>query len=271
MIRTWQITEQHPEQIEFADNSSLDAVTRQLPDGYYSTFRTYAGGTRVLGLRAHLERLYRPLSALDVEATALRRHLAGLLKGYPREARVRVMVTKPGRLYISIEPLRLLPREVYETGVRVQTIAMARITPRLKSTAFISRSQEQRKEIARKGIFEALMVKNGRILEGMTSNFFYVNAAARLGTARRDVLLGVTQRTVIRVARAIGLELEYRPLRQDRLEAAREAFITSSSRGIVPVVQIDDVMIGDGRVGSITRKLRAAYDEYVAAKAEQII
>jgi branched-chain amino acid aminotransferase len=237
----------------------------------------------VLGLTAHLKRLQ------NADASLLRRSLTQLLEPYrPGEARVRVMQTKSGEIHIAIEPLRSLPREVYENGVRVETTGIRRISPREKSTAFISQSDEERKKIAKMGIFEALLVKNGRILEGMTSNFFYVVPRAPesawglrersevqlkggiLCTAQRDILLGVTRRTVIRVARGRGVEVRYSPLKLDQLSAVGEAFITSSSRGVVPVVKIDDVTVGEGRVGEVTRQLSAAYEAYLLCKAEKI-
>jgi branched-chain amino acid aminotransferase len=273
MIHTWQITSKQTKRVEFPKHSSLDEITRQLPDGFYSTFRTYGQGTRVIGLKAHLQRLYQPVKSPDASEGTLREHLRLFLRDYPNEARVRVVMTRDGQLYVTIEPLKQLPREIYENGVRVETVEMARNTPRLKSTAFIERSQEERKHIAREGVFEALMVKNGKITEGMTSNFFYVAQVGNLrylGTSQRDILFGVTRRTVIRVARGIGLQMKYQPLRRDQLEAVREAFITSSSRGVVPVVQIDNVTVGEGRVGPITRQLSAAYEAYVLARAEKI-
>ena len=97
-----------------------------------------------------------------------------------------------------------------------------------------------------------------------------LSAQDKLYTAQRDILLGVTRRTVIRVARGMGLEVKYQPLKRDQLKVPREAFITSSSRGVVPVIQIDDVTVGQGRPGQITKQLSAAYEAYVLAKAEQI-
>lgn len=264
MIQTWKIAKNKAEEIHFPDSSSLDAITRQLPDGYYSTFRTYDACTRVIGLKAHLRRLP------GADASSLRRHLRLLLEpNQADEARVRIMETKQGRFYISIEPLKRLPPEVYERGVRVETTEIQRASPRVKSTAFIGASDEERKKIARIGIFEALLVKNGRILEGMTSNFFYVRDGV-LCTAQRGILLGVTRTTVIRAARGRGVEVRYKPLKLDQLSAVDEAFITSSSRGIVPVVQIDEVAVGEGRVGELTRQLSAAYEAYVVQKAERI-
>ena len=182
--------------------SSLDAVTRQLPDGYYSTFRTYDGCRRVLGLKAHLRRLYDPVTSPEVSASFLRRQLNLLLEHFaPDEARVRVIMTKQGKVYVAAEPLKPLSAEIYENGVRVETTQIHRDSPRLKSTAFIGASNSERKHIAQEGIFEALLVKNGKILEGMTSNFFYVKDNI-LYTAQHGILLGVTRRTVIHLARA---------------------------------------------------------------------
>ena len=273
MIRIWHITPKQNIELDLNDSSSLDAVTRQLPDGYYSTFRTYDGCRRVLGLKAHLRRLYDPVTSPDVSASFLRRQLTPLLEHFlPDEARVRLIMTKQGKVYVVAEPLKLLSNEVYENGVRVETTQIHRDSPRLKSTSFISASDSERKHIAQEGIFEALLVKNGIILEGMTSNFFYVlrTESAAVYTARRGILLGVTRRTVIHLARGRGVEVKYQPLKLNHLSAVDEAFITSSSRGVVPVIQIDEGTIGQGRPGQITRKLMSAYDEYVLKHAEMI-
>ncbi|MFT3894667.1 MAG: aminotransferase class IV [Anaerolineales bacterium] len=264
MITLHQIQNDRAQSLTLPDMSSLDAITRQLPDGYYSTFRTFDGCTRVIGLSAHLRRLP------NIDGSSLRRNLLLLLEPYrPGEARVRLILTKQGELYISIEPLKLLTREIYENGVEVETTLLYRNDPRVKSTAFIGVSNDERKHIAQQGIFEALLVKNGKILEGMTSNFFYIMDDI-LYTAQRDILLGVTRTMVIRAARGIGMEVRYRPLKLDQLPAVKEAFITSSSRGIVPVIQIDAVKVGRRKVGQTTMLLMKAYDEYVLKQAEKI-
>jgi branched-chain amino acid aminotransferase len=64
--------------------------------------------------------------------------------------------------------------------------------------------------------------------------------------------------------------VRYSPLKLDQLPAVKEAFITSSSRGVVPVVQIDDIRVGQGKTGRITKELMRAYDAYVSKKAELI-
>ena len=288
MINLYQMEKTEAISMTLPDISSLDAITRQLPSGYYSTFRTYDECTRVLGLKSHLRRLFDPVTMPDVSASELRRKLLSLLEPFRLgEARVRVMMTKQGQVYVAIEPLKSLLSEVYENGVRVETIKLQRSDPRLKSTVFISASESERRHIAQEGAFEALLVRNGRILEGMTSNFFYVmrsrasssfvvkdtpQSARRdvLFTAQRDVLLGVTRRMVIHLARGRGLEVRYRALRLNQLLDVSETFITSSSRGVVPVVQIDNVGVGQRRPGPITQMLMSAYNDYVLEHAEKI-
>jgi branched-chain amino acid aminotransferase len=283
MINLFRLGKSQASPVKLPDMSSLDAITRQLPDGYYSTFRTYSGGTRVIGLSAHLHRLP------DVDGSALRRSLIQLLEPYrPGEERIRVLETKQRHVYVAIEPLKLLPRDVYEKGVRVETTSIQRINPREKSTTFISASNDERNHIAQAGIFEALLVKDGKILEGMTSNFFYVLRAERastalvartaphsaqrgiLYTAQKNILLGVTRTMLIRAARGRGVDVRYRALELSQLRTVKEAFITSSSRGVVPVIQIDDVRVGQGRVGRVTKELIRAYAEYVNRRAEKI-
>lgn len=275
MIHVWHITPKENIHLDL-DLPSLDEVTGHLPDGFYSTFRTYDNCKRVLGLTAHLQRLYEPVSTAKVDEAHLRRQLAELLRqNCQGEARVRLAMTREGEAYIAIQPLTPLSREVYEHGVRVVTTTIQRHQPHLKSTSFISQSQSARSEIAREGIFEALLVKDGKILEGMTSNFFYVpqgggEGARTLCTAQEEILLGVTRQNVIEIARGQGMQIRFEPLAADAVTTIEEAFITSSSRGVVPVVEIDHHPVGEGIPGSLTRRLMAAYEAYVLEKAEMI-
>jgi branched-subunit amino acid aminotransferase/4-amino-4-deoxychorismate lyase len=252
--------------------SSLDEATGQLPKrAYYSTFRTFAACTRVLGLDTHLKRLYEPVPIPAVEVGALRRTLSALLEPYrPDEARVRAVMTTQGKTYLLFEPLTPLPQALYERGVRVKTTITQRLHPQLKSTTFIRRSSSERERIAKAGLLDALLVKDGKILEGITSNFFYVSYAGVLCTAHDDILLGVTRQTVIDIAQTNGLQVKYEPLDQNQITAARESFITSSSRGIVPVNEIDGIRVGEGRPGPITKQLMRAYDLYVLEHVEPI-
>ena len=253
--------------------TTFDELTHQLPQGFYTTFRTYDGGKRVLGLKAHLERLYKPATLLKinpaVSVETLRHQAAQILDNYPDEARVRLVMTKDGDIYIALTALIPLPPEIYQYGVKVITTDVQRESPRLKLTAFIGASESTRAQIARSEIFEALLVRKNTILEGMTSNFFYVKDKI-IGTAQNHILLGVTRRTVLRVIRGSGFDIVYRPLKREQVAALSEAFLTSSSRGIVPIIQIDDTSVGEGSPGPITKKLMDGYKLYVKQHAEII-
>jgi branched-chain amino acid aminotransferase len=256
---------------------TLDDVSRQLPQGLYSTFRTLDGCRKVLGLSTHLDRLYKPARPVEASPSVSRGELREMLKQIlvayqPGDARIRVSLAldeTPGQIFIALEPLKLLPESVYQHGIKVITTEIARAAPRLKSTAFIQSSESERQALRKAGMEEALMVRNGHILEGLTSNFYSV-AGEKLITARYGILLGVTRRAVLRLARSAGLRIEYRPLRMAELPSIDEAFITSSSRAVVPVVEVNGMPIGQGRPGNVAKMLRRAYDQYVLDRAESL-
>jgi branched-chain amino acid aminotransferase len=172
-------------------------------------------------------------------------------------------------MYVLLQELQALPPAVYRDGVRVNVSMTSREKPALKQTTFISESSSERKRVGG-DIFEILLTHNGRILEGMTSNFFHVRDGV-LHTAGRGVLSGVTRQTVITIARQAGIQVRYKALSLPEIPGIDEAFITSSSRGVVPVVQISDQPVANGKVGGITKQLIGLYQQGVLDMAESII
>jgi len=258
--------------------SSLDKLTGKLSQGFYTTFSTLAQGTRVLGLQAHLNRLYLPAAETglhpSVDERGLRNQVARLVQETIQgEARVRLILTRDtGDVYVGIQSFIPLPESVYRDGVHVITSTVSRSDPRIKGTDFITRSAEQRK-LVQGDVFEILLTHNGRILEGMTSNFYGIRHMGRTGaalvTAQKGILLGVTRRAVLRLARGEGMSVDYRaPLIGERFD---EAFLTSSSRGVVPIVKIDGQPVGQGRVGVWAQRLSKAYQAYVEKRSETIL
>ena len=259
------------------DMTDFDSMTTSLPTGLYTTFRTYAERTRVIGLRAHLERLYLPAKAQGIvpavrKQDALREVLFDLLQGLNApEARVRLIMdtsVEPGIMYVLIQPMQALPAEIYSKGIHLEISKTSRERPSLKQTAFIGESAFDRTRVGG-DIFEILLTNKGRILEGMTSNFFYVRDGM-LCTAGRGVLIGVTRQTVIAIAKQEEINVCLKALELIELPLIEEAFITSSSRGVVPVVQIGEQQIGNGQVGAMTRKLMNLYETEVLSLAEEI-
>jgi D-alanine transaminase len=122
------------------------------------------------------------------------------------------------------------------------------------------------KQLAREqGAREAWFVdREGHVTEGSSSNAWIVSREGRVITRRADrgILRGITRTVLIEVIKAEGLELEERPFTAEEAYAAREAFLTSASQVVLPVVWIDDRPIGNGAPGSVATALRAKFHEH---------
>jgi branched-chain amino acid aminotransferase len=248
-------------------------VSLRLPNGAYTTLRTY-DTDRIIGLSAHLQRLIDSSQMLQrpysIDPVAIRATLRDIIARENQPA-LRVRLTVPldvDEILISVEPFEVYPAEFYQRGVRCATTRLSRHTPQAKSTDFIAASRET-KAASDPGIHELLIVNRaGEILEGISSNFYAVIDGV-LRTAGQDVLEGITRSIVLQEATAI-IPIEYRPLKVSELDRVTEAFITSSSREVMPVIQIDEHVIGKGQPGLITQTLLEKYREELARNAEVV-
>jgi hypothetical protein len=110
-----------------------------------------------------------------------------------------------------------------------------------------------------------MLAEDGAVLEGLSSNFYGVLAGV-LRTEQERVLPGVTRSLVIELAVGL-LPMAPVPVRREELPELQEAFLTSVSRGIVPVVRIDDVVVGGGHPGPATQELMRRLAERVEQEA----
>ena len=253
---------------------TMQAASAQLPNGAYTTFRTYASN-RVLRFHQHITRLETSAallgqtSTLDEAAitTAIRDALqqARASAGWTAsEARFRLTFAPP-HLFISIEPFTPYPASLYDTGVNCATVRLRRSNPHAKSTSFIAPAAQAYQTLPQ-GAHEGLMVaEDGSLLEGLSSNFFAVYNGT-LHTEEARVLLGVTRSLVLEVAAPV-LPISTRAVILNELPHISECFITSVSREILPVVRIDDIVIGNGRPGPITQTLMARFAELIEREA----
>ncbi|HNX49805.1 MAG TPA: aminotransferase class IV [Thermoanaerobaculaceae bacterium] len=250
---------------------SLDAQSLDLPDGVYTTLRTY-GGTRIVGLVDHLRRLADSARLIDIRYAldlawlrdGLRRVL--MAAGHP-EARLRITVPRTAnQTLFGVEPFLPYPEHLYSAGADSTTSCLARVNPLAKTTHFIPSASEARAGLDPR-VHELLLVDDsGRILEGSSSNFFAV-LDGELRTASAGVLLGVTRSIVLRLAAEL-MPVHEEAIRLPDLPRCPEAFITSSSREVMPVVRVDDMPVGDGRPGPVTRDLMRRYREHLLELAE---
>ena len=256
--------------------SSLDSGTQQLPGGGYTTLRTF-GGTRVLRMNEHFERLDESAhlmgSLVQIPRQTVRAALRQAVMEHPApERRARLILDlqkEPGAIYILVEGLDVPSEQDYARGVRAVTRPMHRDNPKAKQTAFIEQAAQVRRALP-PGVNEALMVgPDGRLLEGLSSNFFAVRHGV-VWTEEQGVLSGITRHVVLDCAAEAHIEIVKEGIRCADLPEIQEAFITSASRAVLPVTEIDGQPVGAGAPGAVTRRLLAAYQARMEAEVEEI-
>lgn len=152
-------------------------------------------------------------------------------------------------------------------GVKATTTEVVRERPTVKSLNYIGAivAVERAKK---EGAVEALYrLPSGDITEGTRANFFIIKGR-QLITPALEVLPGITRQVVLRLA-TTSFDVIERPIHMAELTEADEAFITSSTKEVLPVVQVDDITIGDGSPGEGTLSLLRAFREYAWSLAQQ--
>jgi branched-chain amino acid aminotransferase len=254
-------------------------------EGVYETLRTYNG--RPFLFDRHMRRLRASAGMINLEvpltdaAIAARFdetvHAAGLT-GTGREAYVRLLVTR-GIGDLSYDPAACatpsvvviakphvdLPDSTYGHGVTVALVSIVRnhpdsVSPRIKSNNLLNNSLAMQ-EAVRRGGFEGIMRNyRGELAECTTSNLFIVrHGEALTPPIDAGVLAGITREYLFEIGAAIGVAMREAVLHDGDLFAADEAFLTSSTREVVPIVRVDDRTIGTGRPGAVTHKLLDAF------------
>jgi D-alanine transaminase len=156
-----------------------------------------------------------------------------------------------------------------ETGVAVVTVPDLRWKRRdIKSVALLAQVLAKQ-AAAEAGVYEAWMVEDGYVTEGSSSTAFIVTTEGRIVTRplSHAVLPGITRLAVMQLAQENGLALEERPFTVEEALAASEAFLTSASSFVMPVVAIDGKPVGSGAVGPQARRLRSLYLDMASAPA----
>jgi len=117
---------------------------------------------------------------------------------------------------------------------------------------------------AEAGVGEAVFVDNGNIVEGASSSVFIVSKGGEIITRPKShsILPGITRKTVLAIVAEQGLKFVERTITVEEFKSAAEAFITSASTFVMPVVDLDGVQIGDGAPGPVTNRLRERYIEF---------
>ena len=257
-------------------------------DGLFETLRCYRG--QPFALHEHVDRLARSAALLQIPCSDapehwLRRIRALLEKNGHQSADcvIRIQLSRGGDAttdLIEVDPaslppvswiqLRALPEELprwQREGVRMLSLqaSFARGNfPQLKSLNYLPAIMALR--FARGAGFDeaCLLNRQGKLLEGATSNVFLVqDGRVRTPSPRLGILAGLARARVLRLAASLGLHVEEAASELRDLLIADEVFLTSSVREIVPAVVVDQATIGGGQPGPITRQLQQAYRQEV--------
>jgi branched-chain amino acid aminotransferase len=259
-------------------------------EGIYETLRTYNGEPFLFD--RHLRRLRKSASMLtlavpvDDPQIAVRVRetvIAAGLGEAGNEAYIRILITRGvGELTYDpaacAEPTFVVivkrqlnpPPEAYEHGVRVALVSTVRnhpasVNPIIKSNNLLNNALAMQ-EAFRRGAFEGVMRNyRGELAECTTANLFVVRGGAAL-TPPLDagLLAGITREFLFEVGSELGIPVREQVLRDDDLFGADEAFLSSTTREIVPIVRVDDSTIANGRPGPVTRALLAGFRQKAA-------
>jgi D-alanine transaminase len=255
----------------------------QFSDGVYEVCEVRGG--RLIDERRHIIRLERSLSELRIAMPMSPAALGVVLREVIRRNRVRWGIvylqitrgvarrdhafppagTEPSVVVTARNMDLAAAEKLADAGVAVISVPenrWARVD--IKSVSLLPNVLA--KQAAREqGAREAWFVDNeGRVTEGSSSNAWIVTRDGKVVTRHADqaILRGITRTVVLDVLKAHGLTLEERPFTLDEAHGAREAFITSASQIVLPVVRIDGRPVGNGAPGLIASALRRDYHSH---------
>jgi D-alanine transaminase len=246
-------------------------------DGVYEV--TSVLGGKLIDFAGHAARLSRSLSELEMarpvdDETLLEIHRELVARNEVVDGLVYLQITRGAADRDFLYPTDATPTLVMFTqskpgladssasrsGIKVISIPDIRWGRRdIKTVQLLYPSMG--KMLAKKaGADDAWMVEDGMVTEGTSNNAYIVKGnkiiTRHLGT---EILHGITRAAVLRFAREAQMEVEERPFTIDEAMAADEAFITSASAFVMPVVSIDGAVLGDGAPGKVSRRLREIY------------
>jgi branched-chain amino acid aminotransferase len=255
-------------------------------EGVYETLRTYNGQPFLFDRHMRRLRASAGMLALDVppgdaaidERCRQTMRVAALGETAGGEAYIRILVTRgigdltydlaacpAPSIVIIVKQHQEPPPEVFDRGVKVALVAIVRnhpdtVNPRIKSNNLLNNALAMQ-EAFRRAAFEGVMRNyKGELAECTQSNLFVVkNGVALTPPLDAGLLPGITREFLLEVGADIGIEVRDAVLHDEDLFGADEAFLTSTTREAVPIVQVDERVIGSGRPGPVTRALLEEY------------
>ncbi|HOM80396.1 MAG TPA: branched-chain-amino-acid transaminase [Armatimonadota bacterium] len=261
-------------------------------DGAFEGIRAYGG--RIFRLHEHVDRLFRSAQHLAIQVPVTRDGLAeailrtaranNLTDGYIRVTLTRGVglgldpknITNP-TLVIIASQLALYPREMYENGLELVTVALRvppaqALEPRIKSLGKYVNNILAKMEANRAGAGEGLMLSSDGYVAEATGDNIFILCKGEMFTppAHVGILEGITRAAAMELARRLEIPVSERMLTLYDIYNADECFLTGTAAEIVPAVKVDGRLIGTGRPGPLTKRLMAEFRALVAEEGVPI-
>ncbi len=233
----------------------------------FETIRTYNG--KIFRFDDHLARLFVSADVINLKSPwtfkkVYKEVVNVLSKDKHKNVKIRIILTKK-HLVVTVEKLAEKPEGFYKKGIKMVSFLGRRNIPRAKILAdcFLHLAKKHAEAC---GVYEALLVdpKEFYVREGAYSNIFWVNDGELYAT-NKNILFGITRDTVVELAKA-NSPCNFEGVKLKSLINADEVFMTQTTSGILPVVEIDGHKVGTGRPGPITKKLMKAFSNLVWGK-----
>lgn len=149
-----------------------------------------------------------------------------------------------------------------DKGIKVLSVPDLRWHRRDIKTVQLLYASMAKMAAEKEGKDDAWFVEDGYVTEGSSNNCYIVKGGKIITRdLSNDILHGITRGSVLRMAREAQMEIEERPFTIDEAQSADEAFYTSASAFVMPIVEVDGVALGDGKPGKVAKRLREIYIE----------
>lgn len=254
-------------------------------DGVFEGIRQYNGA--VFEKAAHLKRLWESAQAIRLTIPYTQEQVGQAIEDTLaannfKDCYIRLVVTR-GVGYLGISPkncekpsvivitdkIQMYPQEMYASGMSIITASTIRnhpnsLSPKVKSLNYLNNILAKWEAIDA-GVPEAVMLNHlGYVCECTGDNIFIVKDGQLLTPAPESgVLMGITRKVVMDLARSMGLPVIEQNMTRFDLYIADECFLTGTGAEVVPVTSIDNRKIGSGKVGALTQKLTEAFHRKV--------
>jgi branched-subunit amino acid aminotransferase/4-amino-4-deoxychorismate lyase len=228
-----------------------------------------------LFMEDYLDRFYRSAELIHLEVPASRAELKARIHKLIQlngqsHAGIRLVMTGgySEDSYTPIQPNLLVMHHnfkpfddsAYTEGIKLMTFEYQRDLPEVKTTNY-AMGIRLIPQLNAVGATEPLYHSNGTVKEAVRSNFFIIQADNTIVTADEDILYGITRKHVLAAA-APEFKIEKRLVRVEELWQAKEAFLTGSNKGVIPITRIDEHVYGDGNPGEATMRIKNLFDQY---------